>query len=174
MSNITNLSLSEILKSIKSKKISSLELTQAYIKNIENAKKLNAFVTTTFDQALENAKKFDNKPNNEQLLSGIPLAVKDLFCTENVKTTAGSNILNNFVPSYESTVTKNLWNNGAFLLGKLILSLDFILWELFIFFLLTLILPDLRDFSISPWGILPIVFRIHLSTRILLHVESTM
>ena len=119
MSNITNQSLSEILKSIKSKKISSLELTQAYIKNIENAKKLNAFVTTTFDQALENAKKFDNKPNNEQLLSGIPLAVKDLFCTENVKTTAGSNILNNFIPSYESTVTKNLWNNGAFLLGKL-------------------------------------------------------
>jgi len=119
MSNITNQSLSEILESIKSKKISSLELTQAYIKNIENAKKLNAFVTTTFDQALENAKKFDNKPNNEQLLSGIPLAVKDLFCTENVKTTAGSNILNNFIPSYESTVTKNLWNNGAFLLGKL-------------------------------------------------------
>ena len=56
MSNITNQSLSEILESIKSKKISSLELTQAYIKNIENAKKLNAFVTTTFDQALENAK----------------------------------------------------------------------------------------------------------------------
>ena len=119
MSNITNQSLSEILESIKSKKISSLELTQAFIKNIENAKKLNAFVTTTFDQALENAKKFDNKPNNEKLLSGVPLAVKDLFCTENVKTTAGSNILNNFVPSYESTVTKNLWNNGAFLLGKL-------------------------------------------------------
>ena len=119
MSNITNQSLSEILENIKSKKISSLELTQAYIKNIENAKKLNAFVTTTFDQALENEKKFDKKPNNEQLLSGVPLAVKDLFCTENVKTTAGSNILNNFVPSYESTVTKNLWNNGAFLLGKL-------------------------------------------------------
>ena len=92
MSNITNQSLSKILESIKSKKISSLELTQEYIQNIENAKKLNSFVTTTFDQALENAKKFDNKPNNEQLLSGIPLAVKDLFCTENVKTTAGSNI----------------------------------------------------------------------------------
>ena len=56
MSNITNQSLSEILKSIKSKKISSLELTQEYIKNIENANKLNTFVTTTFDQALENAK----------------------------------------------------------------------------------------------------------------------
>ena len=119
MSNITNQSLSEILENVKSKKISSLELTQAYIKNIENAKKLNTFVTTTFDLALENAKKFDNNPNHDQLLHGIPLAVKDLFCTENVKTTAGSNILNNFIPSYESTVTKNLWDNGAFLLGKL-------------------------------------------------------
>ena len=85
MSNITNQSLSEILENVKSKKISSLELTQAYIKNIENAKKLNTFVTTTFDLALENAKKFDNNPNHDQLLHGIPLAVKDLFCTENVK-----------------------------------------------------------------------------------------
>ena len=55
----------------------------------------------------------------KKILPGVPLAVKDLFCTENIKTTAGSNILNNFVPSYESTVTKNLWDNGAFLLGKL-------------------------------------------------------
>ena len=68
---------------------------------------------------LDKAKQFDNKPNFDQLLPGIPLAVKDLFCTENFKTTAGSNILNNFVPSYESTVTKNLWDNGSFLLGKL-------------------------------------------------------
>ena len=119
MSDITNLSLKEIIENIKSKKISSLDLTQAYIRNIERAKKLNSFVTTTFDQALENAKKFDSKPNYEQTLPGIPLAVKDLFCTENVKTTAGSNILNNFIPSYESTVTKNLWDNGSFLLGKL-------------------------------------------------------
>ena len=119
MTNITNQSLKEILENIKSKKISSLELTQSYIKNIEDAKKLNTFVTTTFDQALDKAKKFDSNPNYDQLLHGVPLAVKDLFCTENTKTTAGSNILNNFVPSYESTVTKNLWDNGAFLLGKL-------------------------------------------------------
>ena len=119
MSDITNQSLKEIIENVKLKKISSLDLTQAYIKNIEGAKKLNTFVTTTFDQALEKAKKFDNKPNYDQTLPGIPLAVKDLFCTENVKTTAGSNILNNFIPSYESTVTKNLWDNGAFLLGKL-------------------------------------------------------
>ena len=119
MTDITNQSLKEIIESIKSKKISSLDLTKSYIKNIEGAKKLNTFVTTTFDHALDKAKEFDSKPNYEQTLPGIPLAVKDLFCTENIKTTAGSNILNNFVPSYESTVTKNLWDNGAFLLGKL-------------------------------------------------------
>ena len=119
MSDITNHSLKEIIDNIKSKKISSFDLTQEYIKNIEGAKKLNAFVTTTFEQALDKAKQFDKKPNFDQLLPGVPLAVKDLFCTENTKTTAGSNILNNFVPSYESTVTKNLWDNGAFLLGKL-------------------------------------------------------
>ena len=119
MTDITNQSLNEIIENIKTKKISSTDLTKTYIKNIESAKKLNAFVTTTFDHALEKAKQFDNKPNFDQLLPGIPLAVKDLFCTENIKTTAGSNILNNFIPSYESTVTKNLWSNGSFLLGKL-------------------------------------------------------
>ena len=100
MADITNQSLNEIIEKVKTKKVSSTDLTKAYIKNIENAKKLNAFVTTTFDQALDKAKHFDNKPNFDQLLPGIPLAVKDLFCTENIKTTAGSNILNNFVPSY--------------------------------------------------------------------------
>ena len=119
MTEITNQSLNEIIENVKTKKISSTDLTKAYIKNIESAKKLNAFVTTTFDHALDKAKQFDDKPNFDQLLPGIPLAVKDLFCTENTKTTAGSNILSNFIPSYESTVTKNLWNNGSFLLGKL-------------------------------------------------------
>ena len=119
MNDITNQSLDEIIKKIKAKEISSVELTKLFIKNIENAKKLNTFVTTAFEQALDNAKKFDDNPNFDQLLPGIPLAVKDLFCTSNIRTTAGSNILNNFVPTYESTVTKNLWDNGAFLLGKL-------------------------------------------------------
>ena len=119
MSEITKHSLNDIIDKIKTKKISSVDLTKSYIENIDKAKKLNTFVTTTFEQALEKAKQFDQKPNFDQLLPGVPLAVKDLFCTENIKTTAGSNILNNFIPGYESTVTKNLWNNGAFLLGKL-------------------------------------------------------
>ena len=85
MTEITNLSLNEIIENVKTKKISSTDLTKAYIKNIESAKKLNAFVTTTFDQALDKAKQFDNNPNFDQLLPGIPLAVKDLFCTEKYK-----------------------------------------------------------------------------------------
>ncbi len=63
MADITNQSLNEIIKKVKTKEISSLDLTKAYIKNIESAKKLNTFVTTTFDQALDKAKQFDNKPN---------------------------------------------------------------------------------------------------------------
>ena len=74
MADITNQSLNEIIENVKTKKVSSTDLTKAYIKNIESAKKLNAFVTTTFDQALDKAKQFDNKPNFDQLLPGIPLA----------------------------------------------------------------------------------------------------
>ena len=69
--------------------------------------------------AIESAKNFDKKKDYKGLLPGIPIAVKDLFCTKNIKTTAGSKILHNFIPTYESTVTNNLWSEGAFLLGKL-------------------------------------------------------
>ena len=119
MSNLNNISLSEIVQLIKSKKLSSLELTNHFIKNIKNAKKLNSFITTCFDESIKRAKDFDSRKNFDALLPGVPIAVKDLFCTKNVKTTAGSKILNNFIPSYESTVTKNLWKEGAILLGKL-------------------------------------------------------
>ena len=70
MSEITNQSLQGIIKKINSKELSSVELTESYIKNIESAKKLNTFVTTTFNQALESAKRFDNKPNYDLLLPG--------------------------------------------------------------------------------------------------------
>ncbi len=112
-------SLSEIVNLIKNKKASSLEVTKHYIKNIEKSKKLNSFITTCFEHSLKNAKDFDSKNNYDGLLSGVPLAVKDLFCTKNIKTTAGSKILESFIPTYESTVTNNLWSEGAILLGKL-------------------------------------------------------
>ena len=119
MVNLNNISLTEIVKLVKLKKISSLEITNHFIKNIEKGKKLNSFITTCFEETIKNSKAFDSKKNLEGLLPGIPLAVKDLFCTKHVKTTAGSKILENFVPTYESTVTNNLWNEGAILLGKL-------------------------------------------------------
>ena len=119
MTEITKQSLNELIKNVKNKKLSSLEITKAFVERSEKSKKLNAYVTDNFSQALENAKKFDEKPNFELKLPGIPIAVKDLFCTEGTRTTAGSKILNNFIPTYESTVTKNMWKEGAILLGKL-------------------------------------------------------
>ena len=119
MSNITNQTLSELIKNIKSKKLSSTEITKAFIERSEKSKKLNTYVTENFTSAIEKAKKFDDKPNFDLKLPGIPIAVKDLFCTNGIKTTAGSKILNNFIPTYESTVTQNIWDQGGILLGKL-------------------------------------------------------
>jgi len=119
MSDITKKSLTELVSLIKKKEIKSEELTKSFIKNINDGEKLNSFITNCSEQALKKAKNFDKNPDLKTLLPGIPIAVKDLFCTQGVKTTAGSKMLENFVPNYESTITKNLWNEGAFLLGKL-------------------------------------------------------
>ena len=119
MSDITSQTLTDLVKNIKEKKISSEETTRSFIERAEKSKILNSYITEDFSSALEKAKKFDKNPNFDLKLSGIPMAVKDLFCTNGVKTTAGSKILNNFIPTYESTVTKNIWNQGAILLGKL-------------------------------------------------------
>ena len=119
MSDITKLSLTELVENIKNKKLSSLEITKAFIERSEKSKKLNVYVTENFTSAINQAKKFDENPNYELKLPGIPIAVKDLFCTTGIKTTAGSKILNNFIPNYESTVTQNIWNEGGILLGKL-------------------------------------------------------
>ena len=117
MSDITKQSLSELIKNIKDKKLSSTEVTKAFVERSEKSKELNAYVTEDFSAAIDKAKKFDENPNLDLKLPGIPMAVKDLFCTKNVKTTAGSKILNNFIPTYESTVTNNLWSQ-VFQLGR--------------------------------------------------------
>ncbi len=119
MADLTKKSLTEIVSLIKKKEIKSEEVTNLFIKNIKNDKKLNSFITNCNEHAVKKAKNFDKNPKLDTLLPGIPIAVKDLFCTEGVKTTAGSKMLDNFIPNYESTITKNLWNEGAFLLGKL-------------------------------------------------------
>ena len=119
MSELTSQSLTEIIKNIKEKNFSSEEITKAFIERGERSKDLNTYITDNFSSALNKAKNFDKKPNFNLKLPGIPIAVKDLFCTNEVRTTAGSKILNNFIPTYESTVTQNIWNEGAILLGKL-------------------------------------------------------
>ena len=119
MSDITSLTLTELVKNIKDKKISSEETTKAFIERGEKSRDLNVYITEDFSNAFAKARSFDEKPNFNLKLPGVPMAVKDLFCTNGVKTTAGSKILNNFIPPYESTVTQNIWNEGAVLLGKL-------------------------------------------------------
>jgi aspartyl-tRNA(Asn)/glutamyl-tRNA(Gln) amidotransferase subunit A len=120
MSNLTKLTITEALDALKSKSISSLELTKAFIEQSQKLQNLNAYITETFEQALEHAKIADQNyaSGNARRLEGIPVAVKDLFCTKGVKTTAGSKILHNFVPTYESTVSQSIMDNGTITLGK--------------------------------------------------------
>jgi aspartyl-tRNA(Asn)/glutamyl-tRNA(Gln) amidotransferase subunit A len=116
----TDFTLADARDAIAAKKISSKELTSAFVKAVEGARTLNAFVTETPDRAMEMATASDARiaKGEARPLEGLPLAIKDLFCTKGVRTTAGSRILSNFVPPYESTVTQNLWNAGAVMLGK--------------------------------------------------------
>ncbi len=121
MTNPTELTLAQLRDALKARKVSALEAADAYLANIEKAKALNAFITVTAGKARSMAKESDARlaKGEGRPLEGIPLAIKDLFCTEGVLTTAGSHILDGFRPTYESTVTANLWRHGAILLGKL-------------------------------------------------------
>jgi len=114
------MTIAEARDSLAARKLSARELTESCIAAMEDGRALNAFVTETADLALGMADAADArlKAGDAPAMTGIPVAVKDLFCTRDVRTTAGSRILENFTPSYESTVTANLWNNGAVLLGK--------------------------------------------------------
>jgi aspartyl-tRNA(Asn)/glutamyl-tRNA(Gln) amidotransferase subunit A len=121
MSDLLNLDLTSAQKSLKNREISSIELTNAYLDAIEKTSSLGAYIGLQKDYALEMAKNSDKKINQGVAgpLEGIPIGVKDMFCTKDIKTTASSKILENFYPTYESTVTQNLWNDGAVMLGKL-------------------------------------------------------
>lgn len=121
MSDLTQLSLFDALEGMAKGDFSSVELTEAHIKACENGKKLNAFISDTHELAREQAKVSDARRAKGEagLLEGAPLAVKDLFCTEGVKTCAGSKILGDFAPTYESSVTANMKADGMVMLGKL-------------------------------------------------------
>jgi aspartyl-tRNA(Asn)/glutamyl-tRNA(Gln) amidotransferase subunit A len=122
LTDLTKLSLAEARKGLKDKSFTATELTDSYIDAIEAANdKLNAYVVTTPEQARDMAKASDEKLARGEAgpLEGIPLGVKDLFATKGVHTQAASHILDGFKPEYESTVTANLWRDGAVMLGKL-------------------------------------------------------
>ena len=119
MSEINNLKLCDLVDKIKNKILSSKEITEAFINRSKKSSKLNSYITDNFDNALNRAKEFDEKPDFNKKIPGIPLAVKDLFCTKNLRTTAGSKILENFIPTYESTVTQNIIDHGGIIIGKL-------------------------------------------------------
>jgi aspartyl-tRNA(Asn)/glutamyl-tRNA(Gln) amidotransferase subunit A len=121
MSELTSLTLKAALDGLAAKSFSSVELTQAHVGAVEAARALNAFVVETPEKALAMAQASDARRARHEAgpLEGIPLGIKDLFCTEGVSSTAASKILNHFKPTYESTVTANLWRDGAVMLGKL-------------------------------------------------------
>ena len=121
MTSPADLTLAQLRDALKEKKVSSLEATDAYLARIDAASELNAFITVTADKAREMANASDAKLAKGEGgdLEGVPLGIKDLFCTEDVLTTAGSHILDGFKPKYESTITTNLWRDGAVCLGKL-------------------------------------------------------
>jgi aspartyl-tRNA(Asn)/glutamyl-tRNA(Gln) amidotransferase subunit A len=117
---LTDLGIADALDRLARREVSAVELAGAHIAAIEGARALNAFVTETPDLALEQARRSDDRRARGDAgpLDGVPLAIKDLFCTKGVQTTAGSRILKGFVPPYESTVTARLWRDGAVMLGK--------------------------------------------------------
>ena len=121
MTDLTKLTITEALKGLKEKKFSAVELTKEYLNKMESCRELNAYVLETPEKALEQAKAADEKYKNgtNGALEGIPLGIKDLFCTRGIRTTACSHILDGFVPPYESTVTQKLLDAGAVFLGKL-------------------------------------------------------
>ncbi|MDP1641531.1 MAG: Asp-tRNA(Asn)/Glu-tRNA(Gln) amidotransferase subunit GatA [Phenylobacterium sp.] len=121
MSDLTRLTLKSALEGLESKAFSSVELTRAHIEAVEQARALNAYVLETPDKALAMAQASDARRAQGEAgaLDGAPLGIKDLFCTEGVRSTACSKILGEFRPTYESNVTANLWRDGAVMLGKL-------------------------------------------------------
>ncbi|HET7253016.1 MAG TPA: Asp-tRNA(Asn)/Glu-tRNA(Gln) amidotransferase subunit GatA [Xanthobacteraceae bacterium] len=121
MSELTSLTLAEARDRLRRREFSAVELADAHLAAMETARALNAYVLETPDRARAMAEVADAHlaAGNARPLEGLGLGVKDMFATKDVRTTAGSRILDNFVPTYESTVTANLWRDGAVMLGKL-------------------------------------------------------
>ncbi|HZQ02067.1 MAG TPA: Asp-tRNA(Asn)/Glu-tRNA(Gln) amidotransferase subunit GatA [Reyranella sp.] len=120
MAALTDLTIAQLSAAMARKDTSAVEVVDAHLKKLDEHRALNAFITETPDKARAMAKASDERRGRGQagLLEGVPVGIKDLFCTEGVQTTAASHILQGFVPPYESTVTANLWKAGAVMVGK--------------------------------------------------------
>ena len=120
MSDLTNLSITDARDGLLNKEFSSLELTKAFLTSMESQKHLNAFISETPELALSQAKQADLNiaDGKSRGLEGIPIGIKDLFCTKGVLTTAASHILDGFIPPYDSEVSANIMSAGAVMLGK--------------------------------------------------------
>lgn len=116
-----NKTIADLAKSLRSGEFSSVELTQSFLDRIKQHSLLNSYITVTEDMALQNAKAADAiiASGKAELLTGIPIAQKDIFCTQGVKTTCGSKMLDNFIAPYDATVVEKFNNAGAVMLGKL-------------------------------------------------------
>lgn len=121
MTQLTELTMKSALDGLKNKDFTATELTQAHIDAVEAARDLNCFIVETPELALQQAAKSDERyaSGNALALDGVPIGMKDLFCTNGVQTTAASHILEGFIPQYESTVSQKLWDAGCTMLGKL-------------------------------------------------------
>ncbi|WP_262695550.1 Asp-tRNA(Asn)/Glu-tRNA(Gln) amidotransferase subunit GatA [Kordiimonas aquimaris] len=121
MTDLTKLKIAEARDMLAKGELTSRELTEAHIGAVDAMKSLNAYIVTTPDIALAQADAADAqiKAGNQKAMTGIPIGIKDLFATKGIHTQACSKILDGFKPEYESTVTQNLWDDGAVMLGKL-------------------------------------------------------
>lgn len=114
------LTIAEAHKKLKSGEITALQLTQAVFERIKKVEaKVEAYLTLTEEEALSQAKEIDRKGDFSHYLTGIPVAIKDVFCTKGVKTTAGSKMLENYIPPYDATVIEKLKKVGAIMIGKM-------------------------------------------------------
>src|SRR5258708_11204761 len=120
MAVLTDLTIAQLTTALAKKEASAVDVADAQLKKLDEHRALTAFITETPDKAREMAEASAARRAKGEagLLDGVPLAIKDLFCTEGVQTTAGSHIPEGFVPPYESTVTANLWKAGAVMIGK--------------------------------------------------------
>ena len=120
MTVLTDLTVAEAQDGLAKGEFSSKELTEAHILSMENFRGLNAFITETPERALADAEASDKRRANKETgaLEGLPIAIKDLFCTKGIQSTASSKMLKGFIPTYESTVTSNMKSAGMVMLGK--------------------------------------------------------